>query len=234
MWDGAQCDAISSFSVAIGARGWRLAQGRAASAACICGLISAFCERSGGTVVDDRRAVPFMKFFTRIAHWQRWALAGVALTLVLVGCGSSTAGAPGAAGGDSTAKGGHHAALNEAAQIGTTWTMQLTAAKASQGTDTEKPNGGSTYLLCDLRITNRTSGSQDLYTVTTFTLLDAHGQLYTPLPLSFVTTPDGTLASGAAVSGEIAFMVPASDTQFTLVYSAVEGQGYWNISKLSS
>jgi hypothetical protein len=173
-----------------------------------------------------------MNLCTRFAQRQRWAILG-ALALLLVGCAQSTAVKPGAVKGDSTAQSGHHAALNEKVQIGATWAMQLGAAKASQGNDTDKPNGGSVYLLCDLHITNTSGQSQYLYSVTTFTLLDAQGQLYTPLPVSFVTTPDGTLANGTSADGEIAFMVPAAATTFTLVYSSEAGQGYWDITQIT-
>lgn len=174
-----------------------------------------------------------MNLVLSIARRQRWALFA-AVALLLVGCAQSTTSKAGAAKGDSTSQGGHHAALNEKVQVGTTWAMQLTAAKASQGNDTDKPSGGDVYLLCDLHITNSSTQSQDLYTVTTFTLLDAQGQLYTSLPLSFVTTPDSTLADGASADGEVAFMVPAAATKFTLVYSSTAGQGYWDITQLSS
>ncbi|MBA3823660.1 MAG: DUF4352 domain-containing protein [Ktedonobacterales bacterium] len=174
-----------------------------------------------------------MNLFTRGTPWRRWVLFA-AVALLLVGCSQSTASKAGAAKGDSTSQAGHHAALNEKVQIGAVWSMQLTAAKASQGTDTDKPSGGNVYLLCDVHVTNTTSQSQDLYTVTTFTLLDAQGQLYTSLPLSFVTTPDSTLAGGASASGEIAFLVPAATTKFTLVFSSGAGQGYWDIPQISS
>ncbi len=131
---------------------------------------------------------------------------------------------------DSTSKSGHHATLNEIVRIGTVWQMQLQSVKTSQGTSDEQPEGGNVYLICAVRIVNSTSQAQDLYTVTTFTLLDATGRLYTPIPLTFVSAPDGTIAAHAAVSGGIAFEVPASQTRFTLVYSASVGQGYWDVT----
>jgi hypothetical protein len=156
-------------------------------------------------------------------------LSAVALIL-LAGCSSSTTNTK----SDSTSKNGHHATVNELVQVGTTWQMTLTSAQASQGTSDEQPEGGDAFLICAFRIVNATGQSQSLYTVTTFTLTDASGRLYTPLPLSFAAPPGGSVAAHGTTSGDVSFEVPQAQTRFTLTFSSSAGQGYWDITIGSS
>lgn len=151
-------------------------------------------------------------------------IPSVIVLLLATGCGSSSARA-----NNPTAQTGHHATINQMVAIGSDWRMQVTAVASSQGVGDETPGGGNTYLILTLSINNSSGQGENLYTVATFTMQDSTGKLYTPISLSFVNPPNGTVGSHKTVLGQIAFEVPIARAQFTLRYSASDGQAFWDI-----
>lgn len=156
-----------------------------------------------------------------LAHvWHSQRSVGVlALVVLLVGCSQ-------AAMTTATTK-TQSAPLGGWASLGNGLQLQLTSVHESLGMGDEVPQGGFVYLICAVSVMNTTGQAQNLYTVTTFSVQGSGSHLYTQTPLSFVHTPDGSIAAQATVQGSLAFEVPQAQTHFTLLFNANGLQDTW-------
>lgn len=108
----------------------------------------------------------------------------------------------------------------------------MNSVKTSNGDDVSTPKSGNTFLIVDVSIKNVSSKEQDLSSLLQFTLKDSSGQKYDETFISGATAPDGKLAAGDVVKGQIPYEVPTAQHSFTLAFEAditSSGQTVWDL-----
>jgi hypothetical protein len=117
-------------------------------------------------------------------------------------------------------------------KVGNTWVITINSVKTNQGDDVFQPKSGNTFPIVDVTAKNISSQEQDLSTILSFTLKDSTGQKYEETVVDNATAPDGKVAAGDQVRGQLAYEVPASMKAFTLAFEADilnGGQTIWNL-----
>lgn len=169
----------------------------------------------------------------------RIVLGVLALALAVWACGSSTANTGTKSSGNSTStpsggskSGNQHFKVGDQVNVGNTYTVTVNSVKTSAGDDVFQPKTGNTFLIVDVTLKNTSSKEQDLSSILQFTLKDSTGQKYDETVVSNATPPDGKLAAGDTVRGQLAYEVPASMHDFTLAFEAditSSGQTIWDL-----
>ncbi|HEU4784429.1 MAG TPA: DUF4352 domain-containing protein [Ktedonobacterales bacterium] len=166
------------------------------------------------------------------------ALLGV-LALVIMACGGSSANAGTNVGtnGNSTTTSGSstsnkHFKVGDQVKVGDTFIVTVNSFKTNPGDDIFKPKTGNKFVVVDVSLKNVGSDEQDISSLLQFTLKDATGQKYNETIISNVTPPDGKLATGDIIKGQIAYEVAASQHDFTFAFEAdiiSSGQTVWDL-----
>ncbi len=163
------------------------------------------------------------------------ALLGV-LALVIMACGSSSANAGTTAGtsgnNQSSSSSGKHFKVGDQVKVGDTFIVTVNSFKTNPGDDIFKPKSGNKFVVVDVTLKNVGSSEQDISSLLQFTLKDATGQKYDETIISNVTPPDGKLAAGDIIKGQIAYEVAASQHDFTFAFEAdiiSSGQTVWDL-----
>lgn len=166
------------------------------------------------------------------------SLLGV-LALVIMACGGSDANAGTSvgsstntsqnSGSSSTTK---HFKVGDQVKVGSTYIVTVNSFKTNPGDEFTKPKSGNKFVVVDLTIKNISNEEQDVSSLLQFTLKDSTGQKYDETIISGVTPPDGKLAAGDIVKGQIAYEVSASQHNFTFSFEAdivSSGQTIWDL-----
>lgn len=151
---------------------------------------------------------------------------------VFLACGSGDANAGSTTTGGTSSSGGKHFKVGDQVKVGNTYVVTVNSVKTSKGDDISQPKSGNTFLIVDVSIKNVSSKEQDLSSLLQFTLKDSSGQKYDETILSGATAPDGKLAAGDVVKGQIPYEVPAAQHSFTLAFEAdiiSSGQTIWDL-----
>ncbi len=97
----------------------------------------------------------------------------------------------------------------------------------------DQPKSGDTYLVIDASFKNVSSTEQDLSTLLQLSLKDATGQKYDETITTFAKQPpDGKVAAGDIVRGQVVYEVPSAQKAFTLAFQSdivSSGQVIWDI-----
>lgn len=170
-------------------------------------------------------------------HSRLMALIGLlAITAaVIMACGGGTAANSGSTtnGGSSTTNSSKHFKVGDQVKVGTTYIVTVNSAKTNQGDDVIQPKSGDTFLIVDVSLKNVSSQEQDVSSLLMFTLKDATGQKYDETITDGATPPDGQLAAGDVLRGQLSYEVPQSQHSFTLAFQAditSSGQTIWDLS----
>ena len=162
-------------------------------------------------------------------------LLGV-LALVIMACGSSSANAGTAVGtsgnNSSSSNSSKHFKVGDQVKVGDTFIVTVNSFKTNPGDDIFKPKSGNQFVVVDVTLKNVGSKEQDISSLLQFTLKDATGQKYDETIISNVTPPDGKLAAGDIIKGQIAYEVAASQHDFTVAFEAdiiSSGQTVWDL-----
>lgn len=99
-----------------------------------------------------------------------------------------------------------------------TWQVTVNSAKTSAGDDFSKPKAGYTFLIVDVTLVNNDSQTQPASSFLFFSIKDSTGQQYEETFLSGNTPPDGNVAAGDKLRGQLVYEVPQSQHQFTLTF----------------
>jgi hypothetical protein len=167
------------------------------------------------------------------------SLLGV-LALVIMACGGTSANtgtSVGTNGGSSTATssssgGSKHFKIGDQVKVGDTYIVTINSFKTNQGDDFIKPKSGNIFVVVDATFKNVSAEEQDLSTLIQCTLKDSTGQKYDTTFITGATPPDGKLAAGDIVKGQIAYEVAASQHDFTFAFEAdfiSGGQTIWDL-----
>ncbi len=177
----------------------------------------------------------------RQAQRPRWRIAlaiGIAslAAVVVVACGSGSSANSGSttSGSSSTTSAStQHFKVGQQVKVGSTWVITINSVKTSQGDDISQPKSGDTFLIVDVTAKNVSSTEQNLSSLLSFTLKDSTGQKYDETIVSGATPPDGKVAAGDQMRGQLAYEVPASMKAFTLAFEAdllSAGQTIWDLA----
>ncbi|MGZ3600504.1 MAG: DUF4352 domain-containing protein [Ktedonobacterales bacterium] len=156
----------------------------------------------------------------------------VLAAVVFLACGSGSANTGTTTTGGTSSSGAKHFKVGDQVKVGDTYVVTVNSVKTSNGDDFSKPKSGNTFLVVDISIKNVSSKEQDLSSILQFTLKDSTGQKYEETILSGATAPDGKLAAGDVVKGQIPYEVPTAQHSFTLAFEAdiiSSGQTIWDL-----
>ncbi|HEU5348582.1 MAG TPA: DUF4352 domain-containing protein [Ktedonobacterales bacterium] len=164
------------------------------------------------------------------------SLLGV-LALVIMACGSSSTNAgtsvgSSSANSSSSSSNSKHFKVGDQVKVGDTYVVTVNSFKTNPGDEISKPKSGNVFVVVDLTIKNVSSEEQSVSSLLQFTLKDSTGQKYNETILSSATPPDGKLAAGDIIKGQIAYEVSASQHDFTFAFEAdmlSSGQTIWDL-----
>ena len=98
------------------------------------------------------------------------------------------------------------------------WQITLHSVKASQGDGQfNVPKAGNVFLVADVTMKNTDSSAQTASVIAQWSLFDAGGHKY-DADITTGNSPDGTVAAGQFIRGNLTFEVPKSQHQFTLQF----------------
>ncbi len=159
--------------------------------------------------------------------------------VVVLACGGASAANTGTKiDSGSTSTGGQtnttaqHFKVGDQVKVGDTYVVSVNSVKTSAGSDIDQPKAGNDYLIVDVTIKNVSSQEQNFSSDLQFTLKDSTGQKYTQTIISNATPPDGKIAAGDLLRGQMAFEVPTSQKNFTLAFESDifgSGQTIWDL-----
>jgi hypothetical protein len=124
--------------------------------------------------------------------------------------------------------------VGEAVQVGTLY-ITVNEVKPVTGNQFAKPAEGNQFLMVDVTLENKGSAAESISTLLQMWLKDPTGQRYKidllAMSASGGTSPDGELAAGEKLKGQVAFEVPANATGLLFVFDGdVFGAGKVSIA----
>lgn len=126
-----------------------------------------------------------------------------------------------------------HFKVGDQVKVGTTWLITVNSAKTNTGDDFSQPKQGNIYVVVDVTMKNLSSQEQDVSSLGQFTFKDATGQQYNETITDIGQAPDGKVAAGDLLRGQLVYEVPTAQHQFTLAFAndiLSSGQTIWDIS----
>jgi len=153
----------------------------------------------------------------------------------IIACGSSSDNSGTATtGGTSASSTAKHFKVGDQVKVGDSWIVTVNSAKLHGPTTYDQPKAGDTYLVLDITFKNVSSKEQDLSSILQLSLKDSTGQTYNETVTTFVSgSPDGKVASGDLLRGQVVYEVPKAQKAFTLAFEAditSGGQTIWDIN----
>ncbi len=153
----------------------------------------------------------------------------------VLACGSSSANAGSLTNGSSSASSSAtHFKVGDQVKVGDTWVVTVNSAKLHGPTEIDQPKAGDTYLVIDITFKNVSSQEQNLSSLLQLSLKDSTGQTYDETIVSFVSgSPDGKVAAGDLLRGQVVYEVPQAQKSFTLAFESditSGGQTIWDIN----
>lgn len=146
----------------------------------------------------------------------------VLVLLIILACGTaSTGGSSVVVVGTVTAPPAPtHFKVGQQVKVGSTWLITVNSVKANTGDGIFQPASGNVYVVVDITLHNESAQPQDVSSVASFTFKDATGQEYTESFTDIGKPPDGTVAVGDLLRGQLVYEVPTSQKTFTLAFQA--------------
>lgn len=113
--------------------------------------------------------------------------------------------------------------IGDIIEIGTL-TLTVNEVTSPAGDDFAKPDEGNKFLVVDLTIENKGTDAANVSSLLQMSLKDPTGQTYAVDLLATTTSggtsPDGEIASGEKVRGQVGFQVPVDATGLVFVFDA--------------
>lgn len=164
------------------------------------------------------------------------SLLGI-LALVIMACGGSdnsgtSVGSSNGTTSTGSSSGSKHFKVGDQVKVGDTYVVTVNSFKTNPGDEFSKPKAGNVFVVVDVSLKNVSSQEQDVSSILQFTIKDSTGQKYDETIISGVTSPDGKLAAGDTVKGQLAYEVPSSQHNFTFAFEAdiiSSGQTFWDL-----
>ena len=116
--------------------------------------------------------------------------------------------------------------------VNDTWTVTVNKVSTNQGDNLlNTPKAGNVYIVVNVTLKNTSSQNQSASSLGMFSLKDSTGQTYNQ-NIAFGHSPDGQVAAGSLVRGDIAYEVPKSMHSFILQFVPSLGSSdltEWNL-----
>ncbi len=117
--------------------------------------------------------------------------------------------------------------------VNDTWTVTVNKMSTNQGDNLlNTPKAGNIYLVVNVTLKNTSSQNHGASSLGMFSLKDSTGQTYNQ-NIAFGHSPDGQVAAGSLVRGDIAYEVPMSMHSFILQFVPSLGSSdltEWNLT----
>ncbi|HEY7973762.1 MAG TPA: DUF4352 domain-containing protein [Ktedonobacterales bacterium] len=158
------------------------------------------------------------------------------IAIVVLACGSTSdnTGATTTGSTSASTSSAQHFKVGDQVKVGSTWVVTVNSAQTHGATDMDQPKSGDTYLVVDATFKNVASTEQDLSTLLQLSLKDSTGQKYDETVTTFAQQPpDGKVAAGDVVRGQVVYEVPSAQKSFTLAFESdivSSGQVIWDIN----
>ena len=128
-----------------------------------------------------------------------------------------------------------HFKAGDVVKIGDTWQVTVNSVKTSQGDEISTPAAGDTYVIVNVTVKNISSQQQAISSLLNFTYKAADGTQGKTAILTTGTSPapDGNVAAGDLVKGDLVYEVPAAQKTGTLSFQAdltSNGETVWDIT----
>jgi hypothetical protein len=127
-----------------------------------------------------------------------------------------------------------HFKVGQVVKVGNKWELTVNGVKLSKGDALSKPEAGNTYVVTNVTVKNIGNREESLSSIAQFKIKAKDGtQGRLALLTSGVTPPpDGKLAAGDVVKGDLVYELPASQKNFTLSFQSdliSSGQTIWDL-----
>lgn len=113
-----------------------------------------------------------------------------------------------------------HFKAGDVVKVGDTWQVTVNSIATNPGDQFTTPKAGNQFVVVDVTVKNLSSQSKDMSSGLNFELKDSTGQKYQETILTGETPPDGTVAAGDNLRGQLTYEVPASMKAFTFSFQA--------------
>lgn len=117
--------------------------------------------------------------------------------------------------------------------VNSDWTVTLNSVKMGSPGQFDQLKPGDTILIVNVSLKNTSSSVQHASSLAQWALHDASGQTYNQDIITGSSGPDGTVAPGSVIRGDIAYEVSKSQHAYTLQFVADIGSNdlaEWNVN----
>lgn len=149
------------------------------------------------------------------------------LAAALLACGESTStGSTGTVVGKATSAPttapavAKHFKTGDVVKVGDTWQVTVNSFQTNPGDQFTTPKHGNQFVVVDVSLKNLSAQSQTISSELNFDLKDSTGQKYQETVISGLTAPDGAVAAGDLLRGQLTYEVPASMKTFSFSFQA--------------
>jgi hypothetical protein len=114
------------------------------------------------------------------------------------------------------------------------WQVTVNGTSTSMGSDFEQAKAGNQYLVVHVTLKNTSGSVQMASSLGMWSLKDSTGQTYTETFLSSAkSAPDGKVAVGGTIAGDLVYEVPANQHTYTIQFTPDLGSDTlieWNLN----
>jgi Domain of unknown function (DUF4352) len=104
------------------------------------------------------------------------------------------------------------------------WQVTVNGTSISMGNEYEHPKAGNQFLIVHVTMKNTSGATQDASSILYWSLKDSAGQNYNQTILTDAkASPDGKVADGGIIAGDMVYEVPASQHSYTVQFTPVLG-----------
>ncbi|MBA3823601.1 MAG: DUF4352 domain-containing protein [Ktedonobacterales bacterium] len=96
--------------------------------------------------------------------------------------------------------------------------VTINGVKTSQGGELDTLKTGHIFVVVDVTLKNTSTKAQLISSFLDFTIQDATGQKYNETIITDATPPDGTVAPGGLLRGQLTYAVPKTQKSFTFSF----------------
>jgi hypothetical protein len=100
------------------------------------------------------------------------------------------------------------------------WQVTVNGTSTSMGNEFEHPKAGNQFLIVHVTMKNTSGSTQDASSLLYWSLKDSAGQKYNQTILTDAkASPDGKVADGGTIAGDLVYEVPASQHSYTVQFT---------------
>jgi|GEM_PF-1034010 len=185
-----------------------------------------------------------LSHFARTHRFATLSIASLLFAGLFLACGTSETANSGSLAGTSTSgssttglnnKTIQHFKVGDKVSVGDTFEVTVNSFKTTPGDDYINPAAGNQFVAIDITIKNISAKEQNVSSGLQLTFKDVTGQKYSDKYIGSGggSSPDGKVAVGDLLRGQVYYEIPKTLKQFTLAFEAdflSSGQTIWDVS----